>query len=1220
MAESKGTGKAQVMPPTPLVDTGLPSDERRAQELDQYYTPSKKSALRLTDRDFALPAHMQLICWRLGMRRALVSLIDRDTQYYVAESTRTMDLHNPDYYEDENDGPLSLNASHPKTGILCAETIRAIIGSEKQPAYFEICNLAADDRFAQLNIVEDLHLVYYCGVPIRTSNNIVIGTVFILDDKVREPLSLQHVTSDNVMIHLENRKQQMDVVRIMKMNKSLASFMDSHQDHRSQTPPEEPEIEEPKLSAPSASGSRRSSTGKSSEDELPHGNSGREYSQIFDRAVTLLRQSLSLQENGGGVIFLDTAPKSSGRVSAARRPSGREGGPKRSSSKLVVGTAPPSRTPSDESGHGEDNRKVSAAILACDISAGDSEQACQMSEKTPGNIPVKCLLKFIKRAPGGQVYHYPELRDRCQTMISMNTQHQGNMEEIDVRSLFSHLPGAYEIIFVPSWNTQLGRWIVCLAYTLSTERNFTFEIDYFFCRAFCNRCTVVLSDHQKGDFIGSVSHELRSPLHGILASCELIQETELTPFQKSLIDTTESCAHTLLDTIQMVLDYSKVNAFTKDQPGEKLNIRPHIVKGGVEPLLSTYSHVNLASIAEEVIEGVTTGHLAKSDPSMELGFSGERARFNAKTFEELLAMPQSPVEVILDVSPPQDWTFVTQPGAYRRIIMNVFGNSLEHGFIKVSLNCEEMSMKESEPAMAMVELKVSDSGKGISQAYMDTKMFTSFAQENPLAPGTGLGLSLVRSLVQMMHGEIEVQSEVNHGTTVTVEIPMKRAGSQDPKDGFHRPNEDDIQALRTVEPRPRIANFQQDVLPEDTPQKREGYQMQKHALAACINGWYKVDDLDDWDLKTIPDIVLVDDVHLLAIRKHLETLEKFDAVVVVLCSDRSRTTAISRLVEYPKLHVMAKPFGPFKLAKALKHALDKRMPDANPDVPSIIEEMGPLPELKQSSPILRPANSYSQDLSKRFRARKTSLSSNPASFPFPSMDPSSSSSRGPSTPGPATPSIPTTTSQVEVSGTHHRRLQTLDVPSAQQQPMEKHDELVRSRSEGHIAHSQHKPSKPRILLVDDNEVNLKLLQTCFVRRDYKDIRLARDGSDAVRIYEDALRHMSPFHMVFMDISMPVMDGFEATKIIRQTEASISTQRVDQQAEPHQSLVIALTGNASGEDQTNAFTNGMDMYMTKPVSLKDIGELMKTWGEIAAIHGQDRARLRLLESSAAAGDG
>lgn len=102
------TGKAQALPATSLSDAGLPSDEQRAQELDKYYTPSNVSALRLTDRDSALPAHMQLLCWRLGMRRALVSLINRDTQYYVAESTRTMDLHDPNSFVDENDGPLAL--------------------------------------------------------------------------------------------------------------------------------------------------------------------------------------------------------------------------------------------------------------------------------------------------------------------------------------------------------------------------------------------------------------------------------------------------------------------------------------------------------------------------------------------------------------------------------------------------------------------------------------------------------------------------------------------------------------------------------------------------------------------------------------------------------------------------------------------------------------------------------------------------------------------------------------------------------------------------------------------------------------------------------------------------------------------------------------------------------------------------------------------------------
>ena len=116
MADSAPTGKQQSIPATALSDTGLPSDERRAQELDRYYTPSNKSALRLTDRDSALPAHMQLLCWRLGMQRALVSLIDRDTQYYVAESTRTMSLHNPSEFVADGDGPLALVGSLP---ILC---------------------------------------------------------------------------------------------------------------------------------------------------------------------------------------------------------------------------------------------------------------------------------------------------------------------------------------------------------------------------------------------------------------------------------------------------------------------------------------------------------------------------------------------------------------------------------------------------------------------------------------------------------------------------------------------------------------------------------------------------------------------------------------------------------------------------------------------------------------------------------------------------------------------------------------------------------------------------------------------------------------------------------------------------------------------------------------------------------------------------------------------
>jgi len=380
--------------------------------------------------------------------------------------------------------------------------------------------------------------------------------------------------------------------------------------------------------------------------------------------------------------------------------------------------------------------------------------------------------------------------------------------------------------------------------------------------------------------------------------------------------------------------------------------------------------------------------------------------------------------------------------------------------------------------------------------------------------GTGLGLSLVRSLVQMMDGEIEVQSKVNHGTQVKVRIPMARASSHNPRDGFHRPNEDDIQFLRTIEPRPQIVNFQQDILPEDSAQKKEGYQMQKHALAACINGWYKVEDLHHWDasMDTKPDIILVDDVHLLAMTKHLKLLKEIDAVVVILCSDRSRTTVISKNVDYPKLHIMPKPFGPFKLAKALKHALDKRSPGRRTSLgPAILEEIGPIPELKQPSSALRRTPSHSKNLSKL--TKKPSFNEG---FPFPSTTLSPP-------PGSPAPSIPGVTPQIEVSGAYQRRLKALDVPLGKQKPFGKHNKLTRSQSEGHTS-VQLKQVKPRILLVDDNEVNLKLLQTFLVRRGFTDMRLARDGEEAVKVYEDAIRQHEPFHLVFMDISMPVRFG------------------------------------------------------------------------------------------------
>lgn len=63
----------------------------------------------------------------------------------------------------------------------------------------------------------------------------------------------------------------------------------------------------------------------------------------------------------------------------------------------------------------------------------------------------------------------------------------------------------------------------------------------------------------KSTFIASISHDLRSPLHGMLGSLEFLEETMTSAYQMSLIGAIETCGKTLLDTIDHLLDYAKIN-------------------------------------------------------------------------------------------------------------------------------------------------------------------------------------------------------------------------------------------------------------------------------------------------------------------------------------------------------------------------------------------------------------------------------------------------------------------------------------------------------------------------------------------------------------------------------------------------------------------------------------------------------------------------------------
>jgi two-component system cell cycle response regulator DivK len=114
----------------------------------------------------------------------------------------------------------------------------------------------------------------------------------------------------------------------------------------------------------------------------------------------------------------------------------------------------------------------------------------------------------------------------------------------------------------------------------------------------------------------------------------------------------------------------------------------------------------------------------------------------------------------------------------------------------------------------------------------------------------------------------------------------------------------------------------------------------------------------------------------------------------------------------------------------------------------------------------------------------------------------------------------------------------------------------------------------RILLVEDQEMNRDMLSRRLKKRGY-DVSIAVDGAEGV----DKARSESP-DLILMDMSLPVMDGWEATRTLKADEATRSIP------------VVALTAHAMSTDREKALAAGCDAYETKPVELPRLIETME----------------------------
>ncbi|MBU2513684.1 response regulator [bacterium] len=135
----------------------------------------------------------------------------------------------------------------------------------------------------------------------------------------------------------------------------------------------------------------------------------------------------------------------------------------------------------------------------------------------------------------------------------------------------------------------------------------------------------------------------------------------------------------------------------------------------------------------------------------------------------------------------------------------------------------------------------------------------------------------------------------------------------------------------------------------------------------------------------------------------------------------------------------------------------------------------------------------------------------------------------------------------------------------------------------------------RILLVEDNKVNQKLAVLMLKKAGYQ-VEVANDGQEAVELYQKGPNEID---LIFMDVQMPVMDGYQATEEIRRLERQLLTDnkihsRNRSGSEINHVPIVAMTAHAMKGDRENCLKVGMDDYISKPIARKQVFDVLEKY--------------------------
>ncbi|KAJ5999913.1 hypothetical protein N7481_000322 [Penicillium waksmanii] len=785
------------------------TEEDRIRDLSRYYCTfeqdSQSADSPRISPDPTLTALTQLGVHRFGCNRSFVSIIDGQQQHLIAEATASVSLRNEDTHLPHDGIFLGVRTLDLEWGV-CPHAIRLFTGQDTSKIMDTenitanrtrniIRDFTSEDFYKDRPYVQNWpYFRFYAEVPLYSPSGYVLGSYCVVDNKTRrefgdeEVAALQEI-ADAISQHLENVRVVHYNQRGESLVKGLTSFVkgstksdrvnifnrlretreelsfrnmnpsDSgiHTDQENAFLPTNKsggdesvldqgssmtqedgafslfsDAKDSRMTQPTtqpsslAPGSPESTELLALDEDCPDTSMDdvsitEHLAAIFSRATNLLKSAMDLD----GVVFLDARQSDSqfdlsdNAANQSLQSTSRHSDSLNDPWQCLEGNR--------STEHPPDSSENLCRPLNHDTGIPPIDKLCPEPQLA---LPEELLQDLMKSFPNGYIFDLKDGTDTLQDKVS--------------RLLAHNLPDAKSVLFMPLWDWNKSRWLAgTLVWTNDHRRPLGIEELHYF-KVFGDSIISEVSrvhwdatEKSKFDFVSSISHELRSPLHGILGTTELVQSLPLQPSQHDMIKMIEISGLTLLDTIDHLLEYCKINDLATKGSGD-----PRAMK-------NRHSDFDLGVLVEEVATVLCASQQSQYDTNIPVVLSSSGSSADA---HYRCPSQSDQTSVIIRIEQLDSWVVRSAAGAWKRILMNIIGNAMKwtkRGLIEVTL----------------------------SKVRQESHIGSSFANEDPLSPGIGLGLSIARRLAMSLGGNIEVKSEMGAGTQVDILIPVKIAQS-----------------------------------------------------------------------------------------------------------------------------------------------------------------------------------------------------------------------------------------------------------------------------------------------------------------------------------------------------------------------------------------------------------------------------------------------------------